>query len=199
MSFLSNPVPGPEEPALAGVAPRLREDPPWTLKDVLRLALVALLTIVAFSGLALVGLARWTGSDDPGSELAKDPWLLVPVMAASYVVILVFMVLLVTRHYRRSFGAAVRWNFPALPRATGFLAAGVALAVLVQAGSSLLPMPRQPPIDRFFRDASSAWLMAAFGTLLAPPVEELFFRGFLYPALARRAGMAASEIGRAHV
>jgi hypothetical protein len=36
--------------------------------------------------------------------------------------------------------------------------------------------------------------MAAFGTLIAPLVEELFFRGFLYPVLARRVGMVAGIV-----
>jgi len=36
--------------------------------------------------------------------------------------------------------------------------------------------------------------MAGFGILVAPFIEELFFRGFLYPALARPLGVAAAVI-----
>src|SRR5260370_38714818 len=36
--------------------------------------------------------------------------------------------------------------------------------------------------------------MTAFGVLLAPIVEELFFRGFLYPALARRTGVMVAIV-----
>ena len=36
--------------------------------------------------------------------------------------------------------------------------------------------------------------MAAFGITFAPLVEELFFRGFLYPVAARRIGVAASVV-----
>jgi hypothetical protein len=32
-------------------------------------------------------------------------------------------------------------------------------------------------------------MLAAFGVTLAPLMEELFFRGFLYPVLARRIGV----------
>jgi hypothetical protein len=74
------------------------------------------------------------------------------------------------------------------------MALGVALALLVQSASALLPIPKSLPIDRYFRDMLGAYLMAAFGLTFAPLVEELFFRGFLYPALARRWGLAAGVV-----
>ena len=37
-------------------------------------------------------------------------------------------------------------------------------------------------------------MLAGFGVLVAPLVEELFFRGFIYPALARWTGAAPSVI-----
>src|SRR2546430_6353375 len=51
--------------------------------------------------------------------------------------------------------------------------------------SRLLPMPKTMPIDRMFNDSTSAWMMTVFGVFCAPLVEELFFRGFLYPVLTR--------------
>ena len=44
-------------------------------------------------------------------------------------------------------------------------------------------------MDKYFHDASSAYLMAAFGMTLAPLLEELFFRGLLYPLLRRAFGL----------
>jgi membrane protease YdiL (CAAX protease family) len=38
------------------------------------------------------------------------------------------------------------------------------------------------------RTASDVWLMTAFGVLFAPFVEEVLFRGLLFPALTRRTG-----------
>jgi membrane protease YdiL (CAAX protease family) len=46
----------------------------------------------------------------------------------------------------------------------------------------------------YFKDRPSALLLGAFGILVAPLMEELLFRGFLYPALARWMGAAASVI-----
>ena len=49
-------------------------------------------------------------------------------------------------------------------------------------------------MDRFFRTSFDAWILAVFGVLVAPLMEELFFRGFLYPVLARRLGIAVSVV-----
>jgi len=48
----------------------------------------------------------------------------------------------------------------------------------------LLPIPKTLPIDDFFRTSADVWLVALFGTFLAPVFEELAFRGFLLPSLA---------------
>jgi membrane protease YdiL (CAAX protease family) len=51
-----------------------------------------------------------------------------------------------------------------------------------------LPMPKSTPFDQFFAHPSDAYLTAIFAVTLGPLMEELFFRGFLYPVLARRMG-----------
>jgi len=53
-------------------------------------------------------------------------------------------------------------------------------------------MPKHAPIDDFFRTARDAYVLSLFGIFFAPLFEELFFRGLLYPALARRIGMIPS-------
>jgi len=49
-------------------------------------------------------------------------------------------------------------------------------------------------MDRFFRTPSEAWALSLFGITFAPVLEELFFRGFLYPVLARRFGIAIAVL-----
>ena len=46
-----------------------------------------------------------------------------------------------------------------------------------------MPGPTNAPIDKIFRSPGAAWLLFAFGVTLAPFFEEMFFRGFLLPAL----------------
>jgi membrane protease YdiL (CAAX protease family) len=70
------------------------------------------------------------------------------------------------------------------------LASGVALALFSDVAQVVLHrwIPKSLPITEFFQDRSSAMLLAGFGILVAPLVEEMLFRGFLYPALARWIG-----------
>jgi membrane protease YdiL (CAAX protease family) len=50
-------------------------------------------------------------------------------------------------------------------------------------------MPKELPIDSFFKTPAEAWALGILSVTLAPLMEELFFRGFLYPVLARRLGL----------
>src|SRR4029079_1629314 len=53
---------------------------------------------------------------------------------------------------------------------------------------------KQLPIDEYFKTRSAAFAMLAFGVLVAPLVEELLFRGMLYPALNRALGVTAALV-----
>jgi hypothetical protein len=75
----------------------------------------------------------------------------------------------------------------------------VVLAISLQGLAHLLPMPKELPIDRFFQNTREAWALSVFGVTLAPLLEELFFRGFLYPVLARRLGMVLAILFTASV
>jgi membrane protease YdiL (CAAX protease family) len=88
----------------------------------------------------------------------------------------------------------VRWQWPQEHRWLAYLLGGMALAVVVQLVSVLLPIPKTLPIDRYFQNRSAAYIMSLFGVSMAPLVEELFFRGFLYPVLARRLGIAVGVV-----
>ncbi len=170
-----------------------RENPAWGIGDVIRIAVVAVLGIGFFSmvamGVALYGAGKTQAA---AAELARDPRVVIPAQFAAYVVVVLYMVSLVRRR-GQAFWQAIRWNFPGR-RWFGWAALGVALAVIVQSASSLLPIPKSLPIERYFHNTSGAWMMAVFGLTFAPLVEELFFRGFMYPALARRLGEAAAVV-----
>jgi membrane protease YdiL (CAAX protease family) len=71
---------------------------------------------------------------------------------------------------------------------------GLLLSVALQGLAHLLPMPKHLPIDALFRTPAEAWTLAIFSITLAPLMEELFFRGFLYPVLARGLGVGAGVV-----
>jgi len=90
----------------------------------------------------------------------------------------------------RPFREAIAWVRPARP-AGHYLGGGALLALSVALCAWALPMPKQKmPMEMLFKDPRSAMLIAAFGVLVAPVVEELLFRGFLFPVLQRAHGTA---------
>ena len=50
------------------------------------------------------------------------------------------------------------------------------------------------PIEELLKARVSMLLFAVLGVLVAPLVEETIFRGFLYPVIARRVGIAAGIV-----
>jgi membrane protease YdiL (CAAX protease family) len=189
------PAPVSEERAAEFAGPVIQpgENPAWGIWEVVRIAVVAMIAIGLLSTLALGLALRFAGPARPSpADLARNARVVVPAQFAAYLVVIAYMVWLV-RSRGRPFWATIRWKWP---QATwfGWMALGVGLALLVQSASALLPIPKSLPIDRYFRDVLGAYMMAAFGLTFAPLVEELFFRGFLYPAVARRWGLAAGVV-----
>ena len=157
------------------------------------IAVVFVGAMVVF-GLLIATVLRFAGISVP-TEMSP---LLVRVMLGAqclaYLVVLLFMRHLVTVQYRRDFSEAVRWRAPAAGAWPYYLVAGVALAFGVGLIGRVLPFPQHLPIDKYFQDRTSAWLITIFGVSLAPLVEELFFRGFFYPLVARRLGVAIGAV-----
>jgi membrane protease YdiL (CAAX protease family) len=49
-----------------------------------------------------------------------------------------------------------------------------------------LPFPEDTPFQSLLRNPSSLAIIGVFSVTFGPLMEELFFRGFLYPVIARR-------------
>jgi len=159
------------------------ESLPWTFLDVVRIAILTIVAIFFFTSISFSIAAHRGGKTLSSADAARDPKIILPGQAAAYLLALAFMVAVV-RGRGRPFWQSMRWSWPSIP--FGYLAAGLALALAVQFSSAFLPIPKSLPIEQYFTDAAGVWLMAIFGVTLAPLMEELFFRGFLYPVLARR-------------
>lgn len=188
-----NPFSEPTAEAALSLPRPVSQDPPWGILDVVLIAVFSLiatglLTIVSFA--VIHAVPRWKHYTFP--QLAAEPLAVVLPQALGYVVTLFFMMLVVRRSTRAPFWQAVKWRWPA--RMYVYVVAGIALSLGIQIGSSVLPIPKSLPIDEFFKTTHAAWVLAIFGVLIAPLFEELFFRGFLYPALYRRIGFIAALV-----
>ncbi len=197
--FPENPEAVPEVPSsplsdlatvpLPETAPAIPQHPPWW--DVFVLVVLTVLSVVLLlvSMIAAVVIAKkWIYPHLGISEIVRMPLIAVFGQAAGYLLVFASMYLLVTRvRQRPDFLAAIDWNWPShLGR---YLVAGFTLSLALQGLAHLLPIPKNLPIDSFFRTPTEAWVLSIFGITLAPLMEELFFRGFVYPVLERRFGM----------
>jgi membrane protease YdiL (CAAX protease family) len=193
----------PLPPIIVEVLP-LPEPVPTEI-DLLDVLVVGLATAMAFVIMGTVAAAifmlthRSAGMNPKVLEeaLTKNAFFIVPTQFVIYVTVIGFMALLVWLRHKTSLAKAVRWNMPRQGRILAYaLMAGTALAFVSEFGEAVLHrwIPDSLPITEFFKDRPSALLLGAFGILVAPLMEELFFRGFLYPALARWTGAAASII-----
>ncbi|HTV08342.1 MAG TPA: CPBP family intramembrane glutamic endopeptidase [Candidatus Aquilonibacter sp.] len=105
--------------------------------------------------------------------------------AVSYVMTLGLSYWLFPNLWERRFGAGIEWNGLA-PRRWWYwiVLGGAAMSGLSQFAQQFVSQPKSSPIEDILRTTHGAWLMTAFGVLMAPLVEEIAFRGFLLPALA---------------
>jgi membrane protease YdiL (CAAX protease family) len=180
--------------------PKGGENPVWNLWDVLGLVLFAIASFFMLTFLAIVVvsaihyLPRFR--DMNPTAVFKNVAFGVALQTAVYAVALGFMALLIARKGQRGFFREISWNSPTATGGLGAIFGGVAMAVGSLTCSVLLQkwIPKELPIDSYMKTRASAYAVALFGIVVAPLVEELFFRGFLYPALARKIGMAAGVI-----
>jgi uncharacterized protein len=169
-------------------APRAGENPVWSGWDVLQIAgLTLLLTLFVVPLLTVSGAHIFVYPHESWLEVARKPVLALLSQLLSYVVVVLYMILLVQGKYHARFFQAIRWNWPGIA-GVSFLGVGV-LMLGFDILARFLPMPKTTPFDQFFDRPFDAYLTAAFAVSLGPLIEEIFFRGFLYPVVARRLGV----------
>ena len=160
------------------------ENPPWNGFDLLLLSCVVVFGIFFFTAIAVGVLHGIYGQ--PLAELAGNPsvWMVVPAEGAAYVVMLAVLYWLAgSRHLH--FWRALSWNWPQGLGWAGFLLVGFALAFVAGLLQKVLPLPKELPIEKLFLQRGAPQVLALFGVLVAPFVEETFFRGLLYPVSNR--------------
>ena len=163
------------------------ENPVWSGWDVLQIAGLTLLTLFLAQLLVVLVALHFVFRHESWLEVAQKPSLALLSELLTYVAVALYMILLIEGKYHTRFGQAIRWNWPGIA-GVSFLGVGVLMLAFDLLGR-LLPMPKSTPFDQFFSHPSDAYLTAIFAITLGPLMEELFFRGFLYPVLARRIGI----------
>ncbi|MGO9515847.1 MAG: CPBP family intramembrane glutamic endopeptidase [Candidatus Korobacteraceae bacterium] len=196
LTMVSENIGFPSEPVPIGseLAPPPLRFPAWSWWDVLAILGFTLFAVFVLSMLALA-IAHHVPAlrSMPLADLATDARIVVGAQAAAYPLVLIFIFILARSRTHERFRDVIRWNWPGAS-APGYFITGSILAVVVEGLSRFLPIPKSLPMDKYFHDATSAYLLAAFGLSLAPLLEELFFRGMLYPLMRRAFGLATAII-----
>jgi len=162
------------------------ENPPWNGWDVLAVVGLAVVTIFVVQLGTLIGAHYLLYPKIKLNDLAQKPVLVLISGLVFDSAVVAYLLLLVEGKYHQPFWGAIRWNWPR--RVWGTVALGGATYLILAMLGSLLPMPKDTPFDKFFENRWDAYLTAIMAMTLGPLMEELFFRGFFYPVIARRWG-----------
>jgi membrane protease YdiL (CAAX protease family) len=186
---LSAPDPPPAASvALVPTAPPPIENPVWNGWDVLLIAGLTVVTMVVFQLVVLLAAHFLWYPNESLADVSKKPILLIASQFLIYIPVAACMIALVEGKYRVAFWRAIQWNWP--PGEWKLLALGAAMFFVLGLLQNLLPMPQDTPFEHLFDRPRDAYLLSIIAVTLGPLMEELFFRGFMYPVLARRMGAA---------
>ncbi len=176
----------PVEPSKSP-APKAGEDPVWGGWDVLIIAVLTLGILFTVQLITVLVARHFAYPHASWIEVAQKPVLALLAEFVAYMVVGLYMILLLEGKYHTRFWTAIRWNWPGI---AGLSLVGVGVLMLgFDALGRFLPMPKTTPFDQFFERPMDAYLTVAFAITLGPLMEEIFFRGFLYPVIARRLGV----------
>ena len=169
----------------------LLENPPWNGWDVLRLALIQfVIPFLAIIPIAVLLAQKTLYRGLSFAQVGQKLWIALCTQFIWYLVVAGYMVMFVEGTYRQRFWDAIRWNWP--HRTWPALVPLGMILVSLQGLEKFFRLPSHIPMEDFLKTPSAAVLTAIFAVSLGPLMEELFFRGFLYPVLARRWGLFAA-------
>jgi len=172
--------------AQAPAGPPPVENPVWNGWDVLLVVALAFVTILVAQLGILFGAKYFLYPRASLADLAQRPILMLISQFLIDGAVAILLFLLVEGKYHTPFWRAIRWNWPR--PAWRLLALGAVMLLGLSMLESFLPMPKETPFEKLFIRPRDAYLLAIIAVTLGPLVEELFFRGFFYPVLAKRWG-----------
>ena len=196
-------VPGPPTHQYYRPQSQLPDDlrVPWTWVDVLLLVVLGLVaSVVVTRGIAWMAVRFFGVSPTEVFGATITTPMSIVVLASQAVLDLGAMLflyfLLVTKSSAR-FWPSIGWRESRPGKrnvrdlAPQLLAGGAILALVVSFFGQFFNTKETLPIEELLKARSSILLFGILGVVVAPFVEETLFRGFLYPVLARRWGVAA--------
>jgi uncharacterized protein len=171
----------------------LVEDPPFGGIEVLQIGLLMFLVPIIAAPFVVVLVQKFLFPHLSFAQVALKPWVLLAPQFVWFAVVGLFLLDYTRAKFHQSLWQAIRWNWPR-HRWPVLVGIGFLTLVALQGLERLLPLPKNSPFDQFFNRPLDAYAFAFLAIAFAPFMEELFFRGFLYPVLARRLGLWAGVL-----
>jgi membrane protease YdiL (CAAX protease family) len=172
--------------------------PFWGYNDLL--LFIGLAPVCLILGYALVKLPLRVLHIHPAVQVEEA----IPEQLIGYLFLFCALGLIFRLGYGRPFWKSLGWTSMRLPLGV-IVCFGVLTGVIVVLASSLIRLPdKANPMTELMDTRTAILLMSVFGTTVAPVCEELAFRGFLQPLLARSLGvtpgilLAAIPFGMLH-
>jgi len=161
-----------------------QKSPFWGYNDLLLFIGVAPVCMIL--GLVLVKLPLHILHIHPAVQVEEA----LPEQLVGYLILFGLLRVMFRQAYGRPLWASLGWTRMRAPFGL-IVFAGMFTAVLVVVASNLIRLPDTAnPMTDMMGTRTAILLMAVFGTTVAPVCEELAFRGFLQPLLARSLGAA---------
>jgi membrane protease YdiL (CAAX protease family) len=158
---------------------------PWTIRDIAGAVLAAILWVLFLSGLSALAAYSGYGLDPAGLIVLGTLMLLAPVWY------------FVRRKYRAPWSILGLRPFawPAVGLGCGLMLLSLLFNVVYAAGLAAYGLQIQPDITPLFAESGLPVLILVGGAIIAPIVEEIFFRGFVFGGLRQRWGWPVAALG----
>ena len=190
-------MPGSDPADVAAINP---DDPPWGLPSAIGVLFASLALLVLIPVFTIIPYVIWRGVNlqAVGEMLQTDKTaILISILAnfPAHLLTLALVWAIVTKFGKRPFWDALGWSWS--PRIGFWASAGIALGLF---GLGLLIFQifgdQETALTRILNSSTAArYAVVLMAILTAPLVEEVVYRGVLYPALQRRVGRLWSVIG----
>jgi membrane protease YdiL (CAAX protease family) len=198
-NLADNPLSPPAPPYRAGISDDLHV--PWGWLEVALFVILGVIgSVVVTWGMAQVAV-RFFGanSNDVFGETMSTAKSVVVLLSQAMLdgFAILYLYLMLVARTDAPFWPSIGWREMRTgagkirDSALQFLAGGAVLAILVSFAGGFLNSKGTLPIEELLKARVSILLFGILGVLVAPLVEETIFRGFLYPVIARRLGIAA--------
>ncbi|TAK28751.1 MAG: CPBP family intramembrane metalloprotease [Chloroflexota bacterium] len=176
---------------------------PWTIGDIIRAVILLAFGIIVLnvSLLAVVAVQSWLGNAAMFSELQRSPLVIGPTLIGGEALFFLAAWLFSVRKYGGDWKLLGYRVFPssrglslAIVVVVFCLAVNVVYGLILNALGRQDLIPRQPVLDQLGRGPLGVAILFLAASVAAPLAEETFFRGFLFPGLARRLGTILAAV-----